>query len=157
VLKFSKTLDNLTKQASVQLHMKRLFTILSPWSKQNNMTLHRFFGKAALFFLATGIATTEVNSLRAKTNATAASKRVNAVPSNAKSFSSSLRRVWISYEPGQHVTVLNNMDMHRINSVSMHPLYDFPSMNSIVTMASDKEIAALMANTSIGRMIRSVI
>jgi Subtilase family len=67
-----------------------------------------------------------------------------------ESTTSNARRVWISYERGQRVSVLSTMDISRIISTHMTPLYDFPAMSSVVTMATDEEIAALVANSTIG-------
>jgi subtilisin family serine protease len=63
---------------------------------------------------------------------------------------STSRRVWITYERGKQVSVLSSMEFNRKVSTNMMPIYDFPAMSSIVTMATDEEIAALMANTTIG-------
>jgi serine protease len=118
------------------------------------MTVLRFLGSLALCLLFVGGVTTAAQPIRAKNpseaNATASSPRHSAVSTNPQSSSPPLRRVWITYETGHHVLVLDNMEIYRSISSSLHPLHDFPSMNSIVTMASDEEIAALMANTSIG-------
>ena len=67
-----------------------------------------------------------------------------------ESTTSTARRVWISYERGQLTSVLSTMDISRIISTHMIPIYDFPSMSSVVTIATDEEIAALLANTTIG-------
>ena len=67
-----------------------------------------------------------------------------------ESTTSTARRVWISYERGQLRSVLSTMDISRIISTHMIPIYDFPSTSSVVTMATDDEIAALLANTTIG-------
>jgi Subtilase family len=71
------------------------------------------------------------------------------IPISTTSTSTS-RRVWITYERGQQVSVLSSMEFNRQFSTNMMPIYDFPAMSSIVTMATDEEIAALMANTTIG-------
>jgi subtilisin family serine protease len=60
------------------------------------------------------------------------------------------RRVWITYTKGYHVSVMSNMDIHRTKSVTMNPMFDFRAMNSIVTMATEEEIALLLANASSG-------
>jgi hypothetical protein len=63
---------------------------------------------------------------------------------------SSSRRVWITYARGQRTNMLSTMDVSRIIPTNMIPIHDFPGVNSIVTMATDDEIAALMANSTIG-------
>ena len=67
-----------------------------------------------------------------------------------ESTTSTARRVWISYDKGQRLSVLSTMDISRIISTHMTPIYDFPAMSSVVTMATDEEIAALIANSTIG-------
>ena len=64
-----------------------------------------------------------------------------------ESTTSTARRVWISYDKGQRLSVLSTMDISRIISTHMTPIYDFPAMSSVVTMATDEEIAALIANS----------
>jgi subtilisin family serine protease len=67
-----------------------------------------------------------------------------------ESSTSTARRVWITYERGQRTSVLSTMEISRIISTHMTPIYDFPAMSSVVTMATDEEIAAMMANSTIG-------
>lgn len=119
--------------------------------------LLHFNGKLSLsLFLAATIAS-EAFSFRDKIegfiNSTTEALRDFAGDSNSENASPSVsapRRVWITYSKGSHVSVLSNMDMHRTNSSTMNAMFDFPAMNSIVTMATDEEIALLMANASSG-------
>ena len=60
------------------------------------------------------------------------------------------RRVWITYQRGQLLSVLSSMEISRTIATHMTPIYDFPAMSAVVTMATDEEIAALMANSTIG-------
>jgi Subtilase family len=109
------------------------------------------------FIVIAAITTTEAASIRNKiiktingTAQTILDVVMNITFPVTEEPTSTSRRVWITYERGKQVNVLDSMDANRMFSTNMIPLYDFPGINSIVTMATDEEIAALMANSTIG-------
>jgi subtilisin family serine protease len=117
--------------------------------------LLRLNGKLSFLFFFLTTTTSEAISLHDKisrfiNSTTEGIKEVIQQFMSANASASAPRRVWITYSKGSHVSVLSNMDMHRSNSSTLSAMFDFPAMNSIVTMATDEEIALLLANASSG-------
>jgi serine protease len=86
-----------------------------------------------------------------KVNATAVLHPTPQAQSKAASAAaaSSPRRVWITYTAGQYASVMSAMQSMHKDDTTMKPLFDFPSLNSVVTMATDEEIAAMMADPNV--------